>query len=253
MLETKFYLALKVLSEKMAGSVDHLIQVFVDSDKSALLVKVTNPVTSEVHSLKYTEDVSDLLPKWKVKGGSWEKLIAGSRGWAQAQGFSNPRGSVLRPFNCMQNPNEEGAMVRFTNRLNLLNVNNVTTLTTSEQSKFVDHLRTLFQCATLPFFVTVNELCLSFVIDLQTTKKFGSINKVGERSERALRNTSKLAMDREPNRTEPKWLQELWLHSLLNCPTHFVWLAWFARRRQFFSPSKRTGSSTPSCAIPLAC
>jgi len=66
---------------------------------------------------------------------------------------------------------------RFTHRLNLLNLNNSTVLTTSEQIKFVDHLRTLFQSATLPFFVTVNELCLSFVIDVKTTKKFGTIQK----------------------------------------------------------------------------
>jgi len=192
-LEKKFYLALCVLQDKMSGSVYHLVDVYVDKDKSSLLVTVRNPVTSEVHSMKYEEDLSDLLPSIPA-GDPWTRVIAAtnrrrmtysSANFSETQAddekynLKNPsNGGILCPFNCMQNPVGDGAIGRFTSRLNLLNVgNDGSMLTTSEQKKFVDHLRTLFQCASLPFFVTVNELCLSFAIDLQTTRKFGSIYK----------------------------------------------------------------------------
>jgi hypothetical protein len=63
-------------------------------------------------------------------------------------------------------------------RLNLLTVARSTSLTTSEQKKFVHHLRALIQAAKLPFFVRVNDLCMSFEVDTETVNKWGNLRKV---------------------------------------------------------------------------
>ena len=100
----------------MSGSVNHMVNVYVNKEKNGLLVTVKNPVTSEVHSLKYTEDLDGLLPGYPA-GEKWEKLIEGSKGNDKVAkidntDFKNPRNNRLAPFNVMQNPSEAGAIRR---------------------------------------------------------------------------------------------------------------------------------------------
>jgi hypothetical protein len=45
-----------------------------------------------------------------------------------------------------------------------------TELTLSEEEPFVQHLRGLLDAAKLPFFTTVDELCLSFAVDSSAVK-----------------------------------------------------------------------------------
>ena len=67
---------------------------------------------------------------------------------------------------------------RFSQRLTLLSKAGKTTLSSSEQEKFVDTLRNLVAEATLPFFVTVNNLTMSFEVDSNGCKRAGGIRKL---------------------------------------------------------------------------
>jgi len=147
-LERKFYLAIQIHMSKVSGAVNHLVSLYVSKSKETILVKAIDPMSFNTYYMKSYEDTKYLCL---------------------------PVGEDL--FTSCMHPNEEGAFWRFCNRLSLLTVAKRTTLTSSEQKKFVHHLRQLFQEANLPFFVTVNDLCVAFEIDSKTAKKSGSIKK----------------------------------------------------------------------------
>ncbi|GMI54341.1 hypothetical protein TeGR_g8450 [Tetraparma gracilis] len=149
-LESKFFLAMQVHMGKVSGSVKHMVDLYVNEDKNAILVKAVDPMTMRTYYLKGHEELSELsLP------------IVGEE-----------------VFTDYMHENEEGAFWRYCMRLNLLTVARSTSLTTSEQKKFVHHLRALIQAAKLPFFVRVNDLCMSFEVDTETVNKWGNLRKV---------------------------------------------------------------------------
>ena len=133
---------------KVSGSADHLVSVYTNEAKDTILTKVLDPMSLNTFYMKSAEDMKYL------------RL---------------PVGEDL--FTSCMHANEEGAFWRYCDRLSLLTVAKKTTLTSSEQKKFVHHLRHLFQEANLPFFVTVNDLCVAFEIDSKAAKKSGSIKK----------------------------------------------------------------------------
>ena len=156
-LESKFFLAMQVHMGKASGLVHHLISLYVTPSKDAILVKAIDPMTLKTHFMKFREDLAFLdLENQAVK--------------------KRPTDEELFTFH--QHPNEEGAFWRFSMRLNLLTVSKLTSLTSSEQMKFVHHLRDLVQAAKLPFFVRVNELCISFEVDTNfAITKYGGLRK----------------------------------------------------------------------------
>eukprot|EP00520_Triparma_pacifica_P016982 CAMPEP_0118670500 /NCGR_PEP_ID=MMETSP0785-20121206/21493_1 /TAXON_ID=91992 /ORGANISM="Bolidomonas pacifica, Strain CCMP 1866" /LENGTH=1544 /DNA_ID=CAMNT_0006565305 /DNA_START=23 /DNA_END=4654 /DNA_ORIENTATION=- len=149
-LERKFYLAIQVHMSKVSGAVNHLVSVYTNKAKDTILTKVVDPMSLNTYYMRSREDMKYL------------RL---------------PRGGLGGLFTGLTHPNEEGAFWRYCNRLSLLTVAKKTTLTSSEQKKFVHHLRKLFQEANLPFFVTVNDLCVAFEVDSKTAQKAGSIKK----------------------------------------------------------------------------
>ena len=147
-LERKFYLAIQVHTSKISGATGHLISLYVTKEKDAIITKALDPMTMKTYYMKTFENVRDLvLPK--------------------------ERGEVC--YTSARHPKEEGAFWRFCNRLSLLTVANKTYLTSSEQKKFVDHLRKLVQESNLPFFVTVNDLCVAFEVDRCVTSRCNAI------------------------------------------------------------------------------
>ena len=59
-LESKFFLAMQEHMGKVSGSVKHMVDLYVNEDKNAILVKAVDPMTMRTYYLKGHEELSEL-------------------------------------------------------------------------------------------------------------------------------------------------------------------------------------------------
>jgi hypothetical protein len=169
-----------------------LVHVYVNRAQDELVVLAHDPVSGEVHKLSVREDLRALPVGEKLRAlfplvRKMEEAV-NNKGHALRSSYYNSDATYL--YNPWDTPAEDAAVSEFLSRLKIVRGRSTaSSLILGEDARFTSQLKALLDSSSLPFFCVLNDLTLSFSVDVATTQLSASVRSVvfgSLRSQKAL-------------------------------------------------------------------
>jgi len=159
-IESKLIYLMMLEKEVKANSKTFLIHIYLNSQRSKFVVLAREPISGEYFRLDCDDiNVAKLMDLEDLR----HKRFAYD---------------VYTPT---ETPHEDAAMQSIVNRLRFVKTpENLKSsqLIIAEDKKLVDTLQSILDSANLPYFFTLNDLCLNFEVDAATAQAKGGVKKV---------------------------------------------------------------------------
>lgn len=160
-IESKLFYLDMLEKEVQSNTKTFLVHIFLHSQRNKFVILAREPVSGSYFRLDCDDSIASKLIEL-------EEL--------RQKGYI--LGDVYTP---METPYEDAAMQSVINRLRFVKTTekmSSSQLLLAEDKKLIDTLQNLFDSANLPFFFTLNDLCLCFEVDAASAQTKGGVKRV---------------------------------------------------------------------------